>query len=429
MFKITRNDLKLFIADKRALLLTFLLPIALITLFALAFGGVGGNNESRPYDLLLSDQDNTKESADAITILDSVKTLHLIKQPLAAAQDQVKKGKQTAVLVLHKGFSDSIRSGRKLPMELQYDAAKEMEIGMLQQSLIPNLFRMTGAQGMKHRLMNEVSEKDTAAVQTWFDSIGKLISSKQEAKNKIEVQQNHALPKKDAATEEKNGWDNMMSGIEMTKLVAAKEDNTPGLVQAVAGTAVMMLLFSVTAMGASLLTEKEEGTLKKLLCSPLHPNQILLGKMLSANIISVFQLSVMMIYAWLAFKLNLFLNIPSLIVLILATAFACSSFGLLLASVAKSRQQVQGLSTLIILTMSAVGGSMIPTFIMPEWMQKISVISVNYWSIQGFFDIFWRQLAFTDGTFLMRIAVLFSIGGLLTFISLRLFKKNLLKLY
>ena len=217
--------------------------------------------------------------------------------------------------------------------------------------------------------------------------------------------------------------------MKITKLVAAKADNTAGLVQAVAGTAVMMLLFSVTAMGASMLTEKEEGTLKKLLTSPLHPNNILFGKMLTSNLVSIMQLSIMMVYTWLIFGLNLFQNIPALILLILATAFACSSFGMFLSSIAKTRAQVQGLSTLIILSLSAIGGSMIPSFLMPEWMQKISVISINYWSIQGFFDIFWRQLPLTDTTFLFRIAVLFGIGTVMTFISLQLYRRNIRSMY
>ena len=285
MFKITGKELKLFFVDKRALLMTFILPIALISLFALAFGGAGKNNEARPYDLLVSDLDSTKESQNAIALLDSEKNIQLIKEPLAAAQELVKKGKQNAVLVLGKGFADSIKDGNKLPMELQYDEAKEPEIGMLQQSLIPNLFRLTGAQGMKKKLMKQVNDKDTGFVQSWFDSIGKLIAAKSK-QTSSEV---------DSATAEKNGFGNFMNGIEMTKLVAAKADNTVGLVQAVAGTAVMMLLFSVTAMGASLLTEKEEGTLKKLLTSPIHPYNILFGKMLTSNIVSILQLTIMMI--------------------------------------------------------------------------------------------------------------------------------------
>lgn len=205
-------------------------------------------------------------------------------------------------------------------------------------------------------------------------------------------------------------------------------DNLLGLIQSVAGTAILMLLFSVSGIGASLLDEKQEGMLKKLLCAPIHPNQILLGKMVYANIISIFQLLIMFIYAWLAFGLDIMHHIPSLLLMIIVTAYACSGFGVFLASFAKSRQQVQGVSTLIIMIMSAIGGSMIPIFVMPAFMQKIAVISVNYWAVQGFYDIFWKLLPLTDITFLSRVFILMGIGTLLNFIALQMFRKNILKM-
>jgi ABC-2 type transport system permease protein len=206
------------------------------------------------------------------------------------------------------------------------------------------------------------------------------------------------------------------------------EDNLLGLVQSVAGTAIFMLLFSVAGIGASLLDEKQDGMLKKLLCAPIHPNNILYGKIAYANIISIAQLLIMFVYAKLAFGLDIMHHFPSLVLLIFVTAYGCSSFGIFLASFAKSRQQVQTLSTVVVLIMSAIGGSMIPIFLMPEFMQKISVISVNYWGVQGFYDIFWRLLPLTDITFLTKVFVLIGIGTILNFLALLLFKKNILNI-
>jgi len=207
-----------------------------------------------------------------------------------------------------------------------------------------------------------------------------------------------------------------------------EEDNIGGLVHVVAGTSVMMLLFSVSGIGGSLIDEKQEGMLKKILCSPLHPNQILFGKMVFSNIISIAQLIIMFAYAWLVFGLDILHHLPSLALIILATAYACSSFGIVLASFAKSRQQVQGFSTIIVLVMSAMGGSMIPIFIMPELMQKLAVFTVNYWGIQGVYDIFLTNLPLTDITFLSKVFVLIGIGTSLNFVALQMFKKNILKI-
>jgi len=221
--------------------------------------------------------------------------------------------------------------------------------------------------------------------------------------------------------------------ITLFSLVFAKmsntdEDNLAGLVHVVAGTSVMMLLFSVAGIGGSLLDEKQEGMLKKLLCSPMHPNHILYGKMIYAIIISIVQLIIMFVYAWLVFDLDIMHHLPSIVLMFFAIAYACSSFGIVLTSFAKSRQQVQDYSTIIVLVMSGIGGSMIPLFVMPEFMQKIAVFSVNYWGIQGFYDIFMELLPITDITFLSRVFVLIGIGTVLNFISLKMFKKNILKI-
>ena len=71
--------------------------------------------------------------------------------------------------------------------------------------------------------------------------------------------------------------------ITLFTFVFGKMNNTDegklgSLVHVVAGTSVMMLLFSVAGIGGSLLDEKQEGMLKKFLCSPIPPNHILYGK-------------------------------------------------------------------------------------------------------------------------------------------------------
>lgn len=212
------------------------------------------------------------------------------------------------------------------------------------------------------------------------------------------------------------------------KMNNSKEGNLISLVQSVAGTSVMMLLFSVAGIGGSLLDEKEDGMLKKLLCSPIPPNYILLGKLVYANIISIIQLTIMFVYAKLVFGLDIMHHIPSLVLMILSIAYACAGFGLVLASFAKTRQQVQGYSTIIVLVMSCIGGSMIPLFVMPEIIKKIAVFSVNYWGIQGVFDIFWKLLPITNITFLSKVFVLLCIGSFLNFLALLMFRRNILRI-
>lgn len=422
MIKVALKDLRIFLKDRRSMLLTFAIPIALITLFAFAFGGVGKSKGDSKVSLLISDLDNTVASKEAIKLFDSLKSVSITTMPLEDAEKAIKKGKMSSVLVIHKGFSDSLQQGAGLPLELKYDGAKEIEVGLLQQSLIPTIAMLPFNLGdskmmMGNRLariagVSNIDKKQDIQFRSneLFDVISKSISEN-ESKEQI------------------NPAEMFIGGdIKMTKLVKATNDNQLGLIQAVAGTAVMMLLFSVVGIGLGLLDEKQEGTLKRLLYTPLNPLNILFGKMIAANLISIFQLVVMFLFASFVFGLKIGDHLPGLLLMIIATAFACSAFGVLLASFAKTKQQVQGLSTLIILVMSAIGGSMMPLFFMPVIMQKAAVISVNYWSIQGFYDIFWRNLPVLSTTFLSRILVLMVIGLILNSVAVIMFRKNILKL-
>ncbi len=407
MIRLAIKDLRLFASDRRAIILSFVVPIALVTLFAFAFGGVGQKKgESRPATIVIADEDKSEASINVIAKLDSLKELEVYQTTRDSAEAMVKKGDETAVLVFHKGFADSVNAGTKLPVEFEYDASKEAEVGILQGSLIGNLMGIIGGKSMaKEAIAN-------------FDKENPSIEEDSRKRIHEQITQNFSSgeTKKQSA-----------SFITSTPLIAEKQ-NSPGLIHAVAGTSVMMLLFSVVGMGVSLLDEKEQGTLKKLLYSPIRPDTILFGKMLYVNLISIFQLVIMFIFAKLAFGLDIMPHLTSLILMIIATAYACSSFGVLLASIAKSRQQVQAFSTLIVMIMSCIGGSMIPSFAMPVFMQKMSVFSVNYWSIQGFYDIFWRMLPLQDSTFLSRLVVLVLIGTTLNIIALIMFRRNILKI-
>ena len=139
MIKIAIKDLKLFLKDKRSLVITFAIPIALITLFAYAYGGVGKQESGSKITLLVSDLDNTSASAEAIKQFDSLASIQTKQFELEEAEKLIKNGKASSLLIFHKGYADSLMNGNSLPLELKYDEAKKLEVGLLQQSLVPTL--------------------------------------------------------------------------------------------------------------------------------------------------------------------------------------------------------------------------------------------------------------------------------------------------
>ena len=399
MFKLFKKDLILFFHDQRSVILTFLLPVILITLFAFAYGSIGVyDGRSEPVKLLVSDLDQTRSSKEIIYKIDSLEDIIIIVSDSIKSKELVIKGKYACALIIYKGFTDSLEAGKATPIELIYDRSREMEIGILQQNLISTLMSSTGEIIVKKSIERYLQDQFPAIDKSTSDNI--------------------------LRTAIKN--DNNTIAIQWTSVVGVKNDTKLGLIQAVAGTAILMLLFSVAGVGTSILEEKENGTINRLLYSPLKGSTILYGKMLFAFFISMLQLTAMFLFAWLILNLDLRVNIPGLILMIISTSFAVSSLGIFLAAVAKTRQQAQNLSTIIILVMSAIGGSMIPLFIMPAILQKIALLSVNYWGIQGFYDVFWRTLPLEE--ILPKILILMSIGIVMTLASIQLFKKRIMKL-
>jgi ABC-2 type transport system permease protein len=399
MLKLFKKDLTLFFHDQRSVILTFLIPVILITLFAFAYGSIGAyNDHSEPVKLLVTDLDQTSSSKEIIYKIDSLEDIRTIVSDSTKSKELVIKGKYACGLIIYKGFQDSLEAGNSTAVELVYDRSREMEIGILQQNLISILISSTSEIMIKNNIekyLQELFPDDENEISD--DIFGTVI---------------------------KNGRNR--EAIKWTPIVGIKNDTKLGLIQAVAGTAILMLLFSVAGVGTSILEEKENGTINRLRYSPLKDSTILYSKMLFAFFISILQLTAMFLFAWLILNMDLSVNIPGLILMIIATSFAVSSLGIFLAAVAKTRQQAQNLSTIIILVMSAIGGSMIPLFIMPSILQKVALFSVNYWGIQGFYDLFWRVLPLEE--ILPKILILTGIGIAMTLVSIRLFKKRIMKL-
>ena len=78
------------------------------------------------------------------------------------------------------------------------------------------------------------------------------------------------------------------------------------------------------------------------------------------------------------------------------SAAAVAGFGLLLATACRTRAQLSGLSTIVILTISALGGSMFPRFLMSPTMQKMGLVTFNTWALDGYLKVFWQEAPVVD---------------------------------
>ena len=406
MFNIAYKDFIVLLKDWKAVLLTFLLPIALVTLFVFAIRGSGNNSDIPVINILYADEDSSDFSISMIQELDTIPYINMVKSNYNDAGVKIRNGDEIALLHIYNGFQDSCNQGKKLPLTLLYDQARRAELGYVLNYINTKIVSIAINPRIIIDLKNSFNNNFQDIEESMRDAI--ILNAEMEF------------------SDEKNKADFLEDMQLEYKGLFINDNKNLGLIQAVAGIAVILLLFSVSARGSSLLTEKQSGTLKRLLTLPISPYQILAGKLIYSIAISMVQLIIMFVFAWLAFGLNIGLNIPGILLVMLATAFTCSSFGIFIAAISTTHKQSELISIIIILVMSILGGSMIPLYIMPEFMSKLAVFTINYWSIQGFFDIFWRQLPTTK--ILFDCGILFAIGLLMIIVSLFLYKYNLKKL-
>ncbi len=179
--------------------------------------------------------------------------------------------------------------------------------------------------------------------------------------------------------------------IEVVNILCEGKSN-PVISVYAAGIAVMFLLFNASTGGGVLLEERENQTLERLLATQLTMDQLLLGKWFYLTLLGCVQVTVMFIWAQLVFGLDLLGHIDGFTIMTIATAAAAASFGLFLATLCRTRGQLGGLSVIAILTMSALGGSMVPRYVMSESLQRAGLWTFNAWALDGYDKVFWREL-------------------------------------
>ena len=403
MFELVAKDLLQAFKDKRAILLSFFMPIILIALFALVYGGFINTPNDKPQNILFCDEDASTVSKELQTALENEKGLHIIPKTSNEARKLVLDGKYPSALVIYKGFSDSITKGGETPIEFLYDESREMEMGLTQKALLSTLMPFLGEAGSKGKVHQFIDKKYA-----------------EEMPEEMLAELHRDIEEQFISDSDNSSSQN--SNIKSTAL-SVKAGIPWGLIQAFAGTSVMMLLFSIAGMGSNLIKERENGTLKRILYSPIQAWQIILGKLMSGFIFALLQMIVLVVFTWLAFGLDIFANFGGFVLLVVSTAFAASGFGILIAAISRSQKQVESLSLITILVMSALGGSMIPLFVFPEFLKSVAAFTINYWAISGFYDVLGRDVGLSSHLINTSVLLLFGAGSSL--IAIFIFTKRL----
>jgi ABC-2 type transport system permease protein len=349
------------------ILLTFVVPIAFFTIFAFIFDEQIGLGKSPRVNLALVDEDDTELSREFVAALAESETLRIyapadhadgpfVFTSMEPAKELVLAGALPLAVVIPKGWtvSRTMPGDEAVSLRLLADSSDPVAT-----QVVTALLRQTSGQIMGERAREQIRSFLSIPPDQFTESpISRL-----------------AAP----------------VAIDVVDLLAADKAN-PVVSMYAAGIAVMFLLFGAVGNSGTLLEEEENQTLERLMCSELSMTQLLVGKWLLMTIVGIVQVTIMFAWAQLAFGVNLLGHLSGFAVMTVVTAGAASSFALTLAALCRNRAQLNAVAVIVILSMSALGGSMVPRYVMSETMQQIGKITFNAWALDGYIKVFWRDL-------------------------------------
>ncbi len=186
------------------------------------------------------------------------------------------------------------------------------------------------------------------------------------------------------------------------------------------GMALLFLMYTVSYGGRSILAERSQGTLPRLLVSPTMTSQVLGGKVLGIFLTGAAQVGILILASSMFFGVQ-WGDTAGLVVLILAAVFGATGWGMLITALARSPAQVGSVGSAIMLIFGILGGSFINLDQMPPLVRTVSRITPNAWGLDGFTTL---ALGGTLPNLVEPISALLIMGTLLFGIAVLLFNRT-----
>ena len=143
--------------------------------------------------------------------------------------------------------------------------------------------------------------------------------------------------------------------------------------------------------------------------SPVTRAHLLWSRFVYGVLLGLVQLTALFLAGRVLYGIDVFGHVGLLLIVCAAAAAACTAFGMFVAAFTPNAQAAGGLSTFLVLTMSATGGAWFPMSMMPHFMQTVGKFTLVYWSMEGFGQVLWAGNTFLE--ILPTIGILGAIAG------------------
>lgn len=159
---------------------------------------------------------------------------------------------------------------------------------------------------------------------------------------------------------------------------------------------VFSMFFVVVPLANTLINERQLGTLRRIQTIAVPRWKLIAGKIIPYYFINQIQVVLMLLVGVFVVpalggdRLTLGDSFAGLVLISCSLSVAALGYAILVAVICRSTEQATTLGGAGNIILAALGGIMVPTFIMPEFMRMVTVVSPMSWGLQGFLDLFSR---------------------------------------
>ena len=405
------KDLKLMFRDRAALTFMLLAPFLLTIGMGFVTGRFsGGSTGISDIPVVIVNLDN-EQLGNALADLFNSEDMAELMEPTAssdpeAARQLIDSDQAAAAIIIPQGFTQSIIPAEGMMFDESYVQPDPVKIEVYANPSSPT------SAGIVKAIVDEfVSRVDEGRMSGMTSIVG--------------LMQSGLLNMQNVEGEARALFD----GVEQTESTAIKLKTDKEGADAVEfdllayfapGMALMFLMYTVSYGGRSILAERAQGTLPRLMISPTQTAQVLGGKVLGIFFMGVAQIGILILASTLFFQVK-WGDALGIIALILAAVFGATGWGMLITSIARTTAQVSNTGSAVMLIFGILGGSFVNLEQMPAFIRTFSKITPNAWGLDGFTTL---ALGGTLKNLTEPITALLIMGVVLFSIAVVLFNRN-----
>ncbi len=362
-FVIARKDLRQRLRDRSALIIAFVAPFALALIISSAFGGGFTDSFSATYAVVDADRSRlsrafTDEVLEAPQLREQIAVV--TARSSGAARELIGRDGISAAFIFERGFENDVLANRRAQIDVLRNP--NAQIGSLVAEAIAQAYvdQINAA-----RLSVTTTLRARGAVPD-PEAIGEI--ARAAAAERIPIE--------------------LVDGEIGVREVSGANYFGPAM-------AIFFLFFTTGFASRSLLAEREQGTLPRILAAPVRKTNVIVGKAISGFVLGITSVAVMFGSLGLLFDVN-WGDPLALVVLTVVTVLAVMGLTALVQLMTKTNEQADALSSAVAAGLAIIGGNFFPIFMLPELIQRVSLLTPNGWALRGFTDVAYDGATLAD---------------------------------